>query len=444
MRPRDVFTSARHIWARVHGALTSEHPRGSDAGSAMLMAVVATVAAAGIGLIAVTAVTRSITNEDRVRHQQVVNLLATSAAEEAFGRIARAREGLFEITGSITEPTVAAHPGYGTDPDTANGPWVRYNESGQVVPCRADGESSGSDARLACFTIRLGASPDLATASTAMIDVTARQCRNADPLVSTCVRARSQTTLQARSFAEDLISVETDFFPDPDDTLTGSTTTSANLPTPSATDFAGIAGLTLPTSSIRIGEGVGVELTVTTSAGSGVTVTTSALPLNGVIFVDGDLEVDAIAALAPLTIAATGTVTISGHVESSGLVTIISTDATIEIAVTTQAERRIKAVLMATSTSAGTGIIRTAAIDPTLITADSTTSALVLSGAVFARTLGPFSSSVTPGAGGAPVTVGYRLLWSFDSDLRETQSPFGIAQVRGRWIRVDQVSVFPM
>lgn len=444
MRPRDLFASARQIWARAHRSLTNEPPRGSDKGAAMLMAVVATVAAAGIGLIAVTAVTRSITNEDRVRSQQVVDLLATSAAEEAFGRIAREREGLFEITGNITEPTVAAHPGYGTNPDTAIGPWVRYNDAGQVVPCREDGATSGINARLACFTIRLGASPNLATASTAIIDVTARQCRNADPLVSTCVRARAQTTLLARSFAEDLISVRTAFTPHADDALTGTTTTSANLPTPSATDFAGIAGLTLPTSSAATSIRIGTDITVTSSAGSGVTVTTSTLPVNGVIFVDGDLEIEAIAALVPLTIAASGTVTISGNVEPSGLVTIISTDATIEIAVTTEAERRINAVLMATSTSAGTGIIRTAAIDPTLVTAGSTTSALALSGAVFATTLGPFTSSVTPGAGGDPVTVGYQLQWTFDANLRMTQSPFGILQVRGRWIRVDQVSVFPM
>jgi hypothetical protein len=320
MRSRDVVTSARQIWARVHRALTNEPQRGSDNGSAMLMAVVATVAAAGIGLIAVTAVTRSVTNEDRVRNQLVVDLLATSAAEEAFGRIARDREGLFEITGNQTSsPTVAAHPGYGTDPDTANGPWVRYNESGQVVPCRADGETSGIDARLACFTIRLGASPNLDTASTAIIDVTARQCRNADPLVSTCVRARVQTTLLARSFAEHLISVENAFIPDADATLTGTTTTSANLPTPSATDFAGIAGLTLPTSSAATSIRIGTDITVTSSAGSGVTVTTSTLPVNGVIFVDGDLEIEAIAALVPLTIAATGTVTISGNVVSTGV-----------------------------------------------------------------------------------------------------------------------------
>lgn len=445
MRSRDVVTSARQIWARVHRSLTSGPQRGSDTGAAMLMAVVATVAAAGIGLIAVTAVTRSITNEDRVRSQHVVDLLATSAAEEAFGRIARDREGLFEITGNQTSsPTVAAHPGYGTNPDTAIGPWVRYNDAGQVVPCREDGATSGIDARLACFTIRLGASPNLATASTAIIDVTARQCRNADPLVSTCVRSRTQTTLQARSFAEDLISVRTAFTPHADDALTGTTTTSANLPTPSATDFAGIAGLTLPTSSAATSIRIGTDITVTSSAGSGVTVTTSTLPVNGVIFVDGDLEIEAIAALVPLTIAASGTVTISGNVEPSGLLTIISTDATIEIAVTTEAERRINAALMATSTSAGTGIIRTAAIDPTLVTAGSTTSALALSGAVFATTLGPFTSSVTPGAGGDPVTVGYRLQWTFDANLRVMQSPFGIRQVRGRWIRVDQVSVFPM
>lgn len=440
MRPRDAMRSLRDLWARFHGVITVEPSRGSDTGSAMLMAVVATVAAAGIGLIAVTAVTRSVTNEDRIRSQQVVDLLAVSAAEEVFGRIARDRDGLFEITGNLTSsPTVAAHPGYGTDPDTATGPWVRFNDFGQVVACRPDGETEGHDARLACFTIRLGASPGLATATTAIIDVTARQCRNADPLVSACVRARAQTTLRARSFADDLISVANAFTPDAADTISGSTTVSATLPSASAADVAGIAGLTLPTSSITINP----TLTVTTSAGGDVTVTTAALPVNGVIFVAGDLEIGGINAVAPLTIAASGTVTISGNVESTGLVTIISTDGLIEIAATEDAERRIIAVLMATSTSAGTGIIRTAAIDPSLVTADSTTSALVLTGAVFARELGPFTSIITP-EGAGDVTVGYRLQWTFEEALRTEQSPFGILQVRGRWIRVDQVAVFPM
>jgi hypothetical protein len=63
--------------------------------------------------------------------------LATSAAEEAFGRIARDREGLFEITGNQTSsPTVAAHPGYGTDPDTAK--WTL----GQIQRVRPSGALS--------------------------------------------------------------------------------------------------------------------------------------------------------------------------------------------------------------------------------------------------------------------------------------------------------------
>jgi hypothetical protein len=433
------LTSLRKVLTRFHDALTAEQPRGSDSGSAMLMAVVATVAAAGIGLIAVTAVTRSVTNEERLRNQNEVNLLAASAAEEAFGRIGRDREGLLEITGRTASPAIAAHPGYGADPDTTSGPWVRFNEYGQVVPCRADGESSEIDARLACFTIRLGASPDLDTASTALIDVTARQCRNADPLVSTCVYGRIQTTLLARSFAEHLISVENAFSPTADDTLSGTTQITSDLPSPTAADFQGIAGLVLPSSSLRIG----VDLTVSTSSEAGVTETTSSLPVNGVIYVDGDLEIEEIAAVTPLTIAASGTVTIAGDVLSAGMVTIISTDGVIEIATTAEGERRITAVLIATSTSAGTGIIRTTFGDGGSITSESSTSVLVLSGAVLARTLGPFTDTVTPDGGEDPVLVGYRLQWTFDENLRVEQSPFGILQVRGRWIRVDQVSVFP-
>ncbi len=419
----------QHRWTRAHTWLTHHSSPRNDQGSAMLMAVVATVAAAGIGLIAVTAITRSITNENRVKDQEVVDLLAVSGAEEAFGRIVRDRDGLFEITGNqIAAVTVAAHPGFGTDPDTAAGPWVRFNEYGQVVPCTSpEGEP---DARLPCFTIRLGASPDLETATTAIIDVTARQCHQADPLASTCVRSRVQTTLKARSFLEDLISVQNAFTADAGATLSGTTRTGDVLPTPLAADFEGLAGLTLVSSSIRIGD----VFTVSSSAG----VTTAALPVNGVIFVKGDLEIEEISALTPMTIAATGTVTISGNVLSTGLVTIISTDANIEIATTSEAELRIDAVLMATSTSAGTGIIRTGFISPPTST---TTSTLVLTGAVVARTLGPFTETFT--ADDEEVVLGYQLLWNFDEGLRRDQSPFGIVQVRGRWLRIDQVAVFP-
>jgi hypothetical protein len=405
---------------------------GSDRGSAMLMAVVATAAAAGISLIAVTAITRSITNEDRMRRQHVVDQLAVSAAEEAFGRIARDREGLYEITGLASEAAepdnepavIVGHLGYGTDPDIEAGPWVRFDEIGQVVPC-------GEDARLACYTIRLAAAPDLALATSAVIDVTARQCKNADPVVSTCVRSRIQTTLRARAFVDHVIWVDNDNRIGTDtDQITGPVRIgedSLALPTPIASDLEGIAGLRLDASTISIGAETGAEITVTDSAG----MRTEAVPVNGVIFIEGDLVIEQITAITSLTIAATGTVTISGDVQSTEPVTIISLNGDIQITTTDLEQRQITAVLLATST--GSGTVR-AVVDGTIGDPPEELPTLALNGAVIARTLGPFTFTDT---------IGYRLNWAFEDSLRRVQSPFGIYQVRGRWIRVDQVAVFP-
>jgi hypothetical protein len=413
---------------------------GSDRGSAMLMAVVATAAAAGISLIAVTAITRSITNEDRMRRQHEVDQLAVSAAEEAFGRIARDREGLYEITGLTTEAAepdnesngepvnepavIIGHLGYGTDPDIDTGPWVRFDEIGQVIPC-------GEDARLACYTIRLAAAPDVALATSAVIDVTARQCKNADPEVSTCVRSRIQTTLRARAFVDHVIWVDNDNRIGTDtDQITGPVRIgedSLALPTPIASDLEGIAGLRLDASTISIGAETGAEITVTDSAG----MRTEAVPVNGVIFIEGDLVIEQISAITSLTIAATGTVTISGDVQSTEPVTIISLNGDIQITTTDLEQRQITAVLLATST--GSGTVR-AVVDDTIGEAPEELPTLALNGAVIARTLGPFTFTDT---------IGYRLNWAFEDSLRRVQSPFGIYQVRGRWIRVDQVAVFP-
>jgi hypothetical protein len=424
-------TTVRRIVTQILGFLVPRPADSSrcDAGSAMLVAVVATVAAAGIGLVAVTAVTRSIANETRSSRQILVDQLAQSGTEEAFGRIVRDRDGLFEIAGS-TDPVITPHPGYGTDPDLEVGPWVRFDDNGQVVSCE-------EDASRACYTIRLLTAPDLATANSAVIDVTARMCRRPDPTVSTCVRSRIQTSLRARSFTDSLIWADRMNAAHPEDVLDGPLLIGAEfpaLPQPQAEDFAGLAALSyVGPTQITVDAALLEVLTVSTSAGN----ETPLWPYNGVIYVDGDLEILEIASIRPLTIAASGTITISGSVTSTDLITVVSTNANISITSTTDESRRIDAVLIATSTSAdpdpATGIISAD------LSSATTLSALTLNGAVIARSVEAFSTV----ANDTDPRVGYRLQWTFNPLTARFQSPFGVYQVRGRWIRVDQVTVFP-
>ena len=124
----------------------------SESGQAMMFAVAAIAIAAAIGLVAITAVGRSLSTESRVRRQSTVDALAVSGSEEVFGRLAQSVDELSVVT---------AHPGYGTGSDVDTDVWVRFSDDGQVVDCTKASE--------ACFTVRLDANPrDLRVATSAI------------------------------------------------------------------------------------------------------------------------------------------------------------------------------------------------------------------------------------------------------------------------------------
>ena len=140
----------------------------------MMFTVVALGVTSAIGLVAISAVVRSLANEGSLQRQAVVERLAESATEEVFGRLAKSTSSLSAVT---------SHPGYstGTDVGTASSVWVRYGTDGQVVTC-----TLGSQA---CFTVRLAAhgfttagvaTADIDMATSAVIQVTARQCRESE------------------------------------------------------------------------------------------------------------------------------------------------------------------------------------------------------------------------------------------------------------------------
>lgn len=190
--------------------------RDRQSGQALMFTVVALVVTSAIGLAAVTSVIRSLADEARLQKQAVVDRLAESASEEVFGRLSKSVLSLNAIT---------THPGYstGTDVGTASSVWVRYGTDGQVVTC-----TNGTQA---CFTVRLAAhgftaagvaTADVDSATSAVIQVTARQCR--DDITSaqvvgrsasgadgtaTCVYARRQTSIRSRLFSDHLIWVNT-------------------------------------------------------------------------------------------------------------------------------------------------------------------------------------------------------------------------------------------
>ena len=191
--------------------------RDRQSGQALMFTVVALGVTSAIGLVAVTTVVRSLADEARMQKQAVVERLAESASEEVFGRLAKSGASLSAIT---------SHPGYstGTDVGTASSVWVRYGTDGQVVTC-----TLGSQA---CFTVRLAAhgfttagvaTADIDMATSAVIQVTARQCRESEitsasvvarsasgaDAKATCVYARRQTTIRSRLFSDHVIWVNT-------------------------------------------------------------------------------------------------------------------------------------------------------------------------------------------------------------------------------------------
>jgi hypothetical protein len=388
--------------ARWIGARSASGHR--DAGSAMILAVVVIAAAAGVGAVAVAAVARAITAEDRTRRQEVVDLLAVSGAEEAFGRIVGEGFGLFEITGS-TDPEISAHPAFGEDEDRSLGPWARFDEVGRVVPC-------GEDATAACYTLRLLTDADIPELTdpfgpaprTVIIDVTARQCRAPEPASARCARARVQTTVVAREFL-------TEF----------ATTTSSAVP--DGDEMRSLAGLVLgPDSETTPSVSVSVSGS-TLSAEGAAGVTEAAVPVNRVVFVDGDLEITSGNTSADptldLTVVASGSITISGDVLSGGLFAIVATGG--EILITADV-RTVEALLIANTPEVGA--VRAVRAD---LNGDAS---LEITGAVVTREFD------IPESDPPPELV-------FDSRLERLQPPFALEQVRGVWLRVDQVAVTP-
>jgi hypothetical protein len=359
--------------------------------------------------MAVAAVARSITAEDRTRRQEVVDLLAVSGAEEAFGRIVGEGFGLSEITGSdLIDPAIPAHPAFGEDEDRSLGPWARFDEVGRVVPC-------GEDATAACYTLRLLTDTDIPDLTdpfgpapqTVIIDVTARQCQAPDPASARCARARVQTTVVAREFL-------TEF----------ETTTSSAVP--DGDEMRSLAGLVLEpdseaTPSVSVS---GSTLSATGAAG----VTEAAVPVNRVVFVEGDLEITAGDTRADptldLTVVASGSITISGDVLSGGLFAIVATGG--EILITADVET-VEALLIANTPEVGA--VEVGAVE---LTEDEVGDFSLgrITGAVVTREF------VIPESDPPPELV-------FDPRLERLQPPFALEQVRGVWLRVDQVAVTP-
>ncbi|MUH52045.1 MAG: hypothetical protein F2789_12635 [Actinobacteria bacterium] len=448
------------------------------------------IATAAIGLMAITAVARSLKTEAQVRRQDQIDRLAASGAEEVFGRLAASTTGLAVVTG---------HPGYGTGAATDDGPWVRFGNDGQINPCTAGNASQ------ACFTVRLSARPDASTATTALIQVTARQCRGLAPGTSSCVRSRQQVTTQVRQFVDHVLWVDdpsttatlvtgdvidgpmhanagawrtcgspvvgrtvadpgsggheyriealtpTDPAVSPYATPTCTATTAATvssltvptadtiaLPAPAAADYAALASLVVsaPTTPATIVI-QGSQLVI--NGASPVD-----LPLNGVLFVDGGAEVS-MAVGAPLhghlTVAASGTITISSDLllasTTTDLLAVVSTGGNIEIPFV-ETSRTIQALLVATA-AAPAGVISATGVSG--CSALSCVAApLTINGAIVCRQLGAVAEASTDG----DVQRGYNKDYHFDDRLAHTQPPYAVTQVRGRWVRLSAAATTPL
>jgi hypothetical protein len=456
-----------------------------ESGQAMMFTVAAIAIAATIGLVAITAVGRSLSTEGRVRRQSVVDALAISGSEEVFGRLARSVNELSVIT---------AHTGYGTGSDVDSVDWVRFAADGQVMDC--------TEASEACFTVRLDAHPrDLSLATSAVIQVTARQCRGDDADSSSCVFARRQTTLRKRLFTDYVLWVNSatntkfvtgdviagpvrlnaagglqycgepvvgiDTAPNPDTQyrveFVGETVTTKavgctapavpnmstalvpgadatlTLPVVSAADYEAIAGGMTTAATIELGKGVsGTEYTI--NGGE----TLFSLPLNGVIVVNGDLELSSTAPFSgSLTVVATGDITITSDLVLSSRVSdmlgVVSTGGNIDIEFT-GTSRTIDALLFAPSLAAETGIVQATNVsgcpEETCIT-----STLNIFGAIVARELGAMADVNTESGA---IVKGFSQLFSYDKRFARSQPPYALSQIRGVWMRLGMSTVSPL
>ena len=456
----------------------------SDNGQAMLFAVACIAIASAIGLVAITAVGRSLSTEGRIRRQNYVDALAISASEEVFGRLANSISDL---------SVISSHPGYSTGTDVNSAVWVRYGSDGQVVSC--------TSAKQTCFTVRLGLYPNnFLTATSGAIQVTARQCRAETASNSSCVFARRQTTIRSRLFTDHVIWVNTassskfvtgDLINGPirlntasgsfaycgspeigiDQSVTpnvsyrvetlGSSTTaiatsctsvlvpvlssnlvplSDSLPLPivSASDYQGLAGTTISSS---VGSPAEIVLEGDSILVNGVS---RARPTNGVLYIDGPATLRQTANLVgTLTIVATGDISITSDLQLNSQVddklAIVSTSGNINIPFSEES-RIIEALLLAPSLTAGTGIVQATNIS-SCTGGTCVQTALVLYGAIVARELGALALVAT--STGA-IQRGFSKAFTYDTRLSTSQPPYSISQVRGRWMRLATTTVAPL
>jgi hypothetical protein len=450
----------------------------------MLFAVACIAIASAIGLVAITAVGRSLSTEGRIRRQNYVDALAISASEEVFGRLANSISDL---------SVISSHPGYSTGTDVNSAVWVRYGSDGQVVSC--------TSAKQTCFTVRLGLYPNnFLTATSGAIQVTARQCRAETASNSSCVFARRQTTIRSRLFTDHVIWVNTassskfvtgDLINGPirlntasgsfaycgspeigiDQSVTpnvsyrvetlGSSTTaiatsctsvlvpvlssnlvplSDSLPLPivSASDYQGLAGTTISSS---VGSPAEIVLEGDSILVNGVS---RARPTNGVLYIDGPATLRQTANLVgTLTIVATGDISITSDLQLNSQVddklAIVSTSGNINIPFSEES-RIIEALLLAPSLTAGTGIVQATNIS-SCTGGTCVQTALVLYGAIVARELGALALVAT--STGA-IQRGFSKAFTYDTRLSTSQPPYSISQVRGRWMRLATTTVAPL
>ena len=472
----------------------------------MMFTVVALGVTSAIGLVAISAVVRSLANEGSLQRKAVVERLAESATEEVFGRLAKSTSSLSAVT---------SHPGYstGTDVGTASSVWVRYGTDGQVVTC-----TLGSQA---CFTVRLAAhgfttagvaTADIDMATSAVIQVTARQCRESEissaqvvarsasspESKASCVYARRQTTIRSRLFSDHVIWVNT--MANTKFATSDSIAGSIHLGTSNESfTYCGTPTIAKDTSvspnvSYRIETLASTAVAVAgscTSTGSQVvsaltTASSDALALPVVSATDYASIANATistASISPAAIVLSGSnYTLNGGastaIPSSGVL-YVSGPATIgqttsltgkltiaasgDIAITSslQLTSQVDDMLSIVSTagninigfSAASRTIEALLLAPSLTAGQGivqTTSAN-LSSATTAYPLYLYGAIVarelgalgTVTAATGATTAGYSKSFTYDPRLATSQPPFALSQVRGRWIRLATTTVSP-
>ena len=471
----------------------------------MMFTVIALAVTSAIGLVAITAVVRSLATEGKLQRQAVVERLAESASEEVFGRLAKSVSSLSAIT---------SHPGYlaGTDVGTASSVWVRYGTDGQVVTCTLGNQ--------ACFTVRLAAhgfttagvaTADIDMATSAVIQVTARQCRDtitsaqvvarsassADSKAS-CVYARRQTTIRSRLFSDHVVWVNTMASTKfaTSDSIAGSihlgttnesftycgtptiakdtsvtpnvsyrietlastavaaatSCTSTGSQVVSASTTASSDALALPVVSATDYASIAnatISTAVTSPAaivlsGSNYTLnggSSTAIPSSGVLYVSG-----------PATISQTTSLTGKLTIAASGDIAITSS-----LQLTSQVDDMLSIVSTAGNInigfSAASRTIEALLLAPSLTAGQGIvqTTAANLSSATTTYPLYLYGAIVARELGAlgtitaitGATTAGYSKSFTYDPRLATSQPPFALSQVRGRWIRLAATTVSP-